>query len=283
MAEIFDKIKAYSKKVALLGGLSLVVFFIAFFLVNMNIDPVREISPEAVSIKEAEANEEFKKRLGSSDITFAWFPDWAKINRLAADNVYDADPDGDRLSNYWEYVYGTNPNLADTDGDGFSDKQEITNGYDPDAPGDVKPLVLVRIDKIGVEVPMVWSQSTDENSMLADLEKGVGHYYQTASPGQVGNAVVSGHSSNYLWAKGDYNHIFKDLNSLEKGDAVTVKMMQKNGRIIVHHFSVADKFVTAPDDERIFAVTPGQTLTLTTCWPLGTNFKRLIIKTELVK
>ncbi|MDP1619691.1 MAG: sortase [bacterium] len=60
-------------------------------------------------------------------------------------------------------------------------------------------------------------------------------------------------------------------------------MMKKNGRIIIHHFNVADKFVTVPDDERIFAATSGQTLTLTTCWPLGTNFKRLIIKAELVK
>ncbi|MFA7209311.1 MAG: sortase [Parcubacteria group bacterium] len=283
MSEFFSKIKQYAKRVALLGSLSLVVFSIAFFLVNMNIDPVREISPETASIKEAEANAEFKKRIGSNDIAFAWFPDWAKINNLAADNVYDADPDGDGLPNYLEYIHGTNPNLADTDGDGFSDKQEINNGYDPDAPGDVKTSVFVRIDKIGVEAPMVWSQSTDEDSMLADLERGLGHFYQTASPGQIGNAVISGHSSNYIWAKGDYNHIFKNLNNLEKGDAITVKTMQKNGRIVSYHFSVGDKFTAAPDDERIFSATPGRTLTLSTCWPLGTNFQRLIIKAELVK
>lgn len=42
------------------------------------------------------------------------------------------DADGDSLSDYDEtYVYHTNPEAADTDGDGYNDAQEIRNGFSP--------------------------------------------------------------------------------------------------------------------------------------------------------
>jgi len=119
--------------------------------------------------------------------------------------------------------------------------------------------------------------------MLRDLESGAAHYAKTAAPGQIGNMIISGHSSNYIWAKGDYNYIFKNLNNLEVGDKVVFRTVQKNGKVITYNYTITEKFVTSPDDEKIFAETKNPTLTLSTCWPLGTNFKRLIVKGELVK
>ena len=47
------------------------------------------------------------------------------------------DSDGDGLSDYNETnVYGTDPFLTDTDGDGCSDGFEIANNFDPLNPGD---------------------------------------------------------------------------------------------------------------------------------------------------
>jgi len=43
----------------------------------------------------------------------------------------DDDPDRDGLTNLDEYTYNTNPTKGDTDGDGFSDKEEIDEGTDP--------------------------------------------------------------------------------------------------------------------------------------------------------
>lgn len=51
--------------------------------------------------------------------------------------VFD-DADSDGLSNEEEKIYGTDPDVADTDGDSYSDGVEIEGGFDPlkPAPGD---------------------------------------------------------------------------------------------------------------------------------------------------
>jgi LPXTG-site transpeptidase (sortase) family protein len=285
MSAILEKTKKYSKKVALIGSLFLAVFAALFYLVNLDVTPIKNLVKNSTSVAPiVDMNAEIKNRLGSTTFSVESYTEWIKRNDVYDRNSgLDSDPDKDGLPNYLEYVYGTNPLKADTDGDGFSDKQEIVNGYDPDAPGDAKLNVEVTISKINANAPMVWSQNEDENTMLKDLESGVSHYPKSAAPGQNGNVIISGHSSNYVWAKGDYNYVFKNLNDLQNGDIITLKTSQKNGRIIAYQYKVNDKFVATPDDERIFASGTSPVLTLSTCWPIGTNFRRLIVKTELVK
>lgn len=191
------------------------------------------------------------------------------------------DSDGDGLSNEREYAHGTNPTVADTDGDGYDDASEIRNGYDPAESGDARPSVEIVIDRIGVIAPVVLSEDPAEAAIQRDLERGIIRYPDTANPGQDGNAFLTGHSSNYAWVPGEYNYILSRLDEVEAGDTITLRAIQQNGKTIEYRYHVTKKFVAAPDDARLFAETEDPTVTLATCWPLNTSFRRLVVKATL--
>jgi len=50
---------------------------------------------------------------------------------LADANLEGIDSDGDSLSNEVEMALGTNKTQADTDKDGYSDKEELLRGFNP--------------------------------------------------------------------------------------------------------------------------------------------------------
>lgn len=223
--------------------------------------------------------------LGRLDFDKDGLPDWwEKEVGLAMDsNDYALDPDGDTLPNYLEYTHGTDPKKADTDGDSFSDQSEIQNGYDPSKAGDARPKYAIVINKINVKAPVIWSKSTLEEDLQKDLQGGLVRYPKTGIPGQFGNAFITGHSSNYVWAKGAYNYILKDMNNLNIGDEIVITATQDNGKVLSYKYIITVKEVVTPEDERLFQETEKPTLTVTTCWPLGTNWKRLMVKADFVQ
>ncbi|MBI4272977.1 hypothetical protein HY621_03945 [Candidatus Uhrbacteria bacterium] len=79
--------------------------------------------------------EPFQFRGGSSRASS--FPDLSSQD-ASKEALRSSDTDRDTLSDYDElYVYRTSPYLADTDSDGYDDKQEIATGHDPNcATGD---------------------------------------------------------------------------------------------------------------------------------------------------
>lgn len=143
------------------------------------------------------------------------------------------------------------------------------------APATIQESKIV-IPKIKVDAPIVWNVSAE--SMIEALERGVAHYEGTAMPGQIGNIFISGHSSYYVWAPGDYKEIFALLGKLEVGDKIYITYQG-----IVYTYEVNDRIVVSPDNLEVLAQGNEKTLSLMTCVPIGTNLKRLVVTAKEVK
>ena len=73
------------------------------------------------------------------------------------------------------------------------------------------------IPKINVDVPVLYDVGSDYDSQMAAMAKGVAHFSipgANSHPGEVGNTVIAGHSSNDLLDNGDYKFIFTQLDKL---------------------------------------------------------------------
>ena len=137
----------------------------------------------------------------------------------------------------------------------------------------------VIIPKINVQIPVIYDQtSIDEAAIQASLENGVVHYSTTSSPGEQGNTVIFGHSSNNILNKGKYKFAFVLLNRLQVGDTFT---LTKNGKRYVYR--VYERKVVKPNDVSVLGPTDKvATATLITCDPPGTSLNRLVVIGEQI-
>lgn len=150
---------------------------------------------------------------------------------------------------------------------------------DPSNAGKVGKDPKIIIPKINVEVPVVYDEpSIADGPVQKALERGVLHYGTTPNPGELGNAVIFGHSSGNVFNKGKYKFAFMLLKSLEKDDTFT---LQKDGKRYV--YKVYDKFVTDPSNVSVLDTKEHKaTATLITCDPPGMSTNRLVVIGEQI-
>jgi sortase A len=143
----------------------------------------------------------------------------------------------------------------------------------------VGPESKILIPKINLEVPVVFDlNTTEEKDVQAGLEHGVVHYSTSAEPGQTGNVVVVGHSSNNILNKGKYKFAFVLLKRLEVGDTFSI---QKGG--VRFTYAVYDKKIVKPTDVAVLSNTAKpNSATLITCDPPGTSLNRLVVVAEQI-
>lgn len=139
----------------------------------------------------------------------------------------------------------------------------------------------VEIPSIGVNVPIIWSKAAEDFDK--DLQSGVIHYPGTALPGQVGTSYISGHSSNYAWARGEFNKVFSKLGDLPKNTSFKITVVQKNGKDAILHYVVTESKEFAATDPAQFQNGGNSVVALSTCWPIGTTQRRLVVFGQLTQ
>ncbi|NTW62033.1 sortase [Candidatus Saccharibacteria bacterium] len=160
---------------------------------------------------------------------------------------------------------------------GSIDAQNIV--IDPSANLTVPPEPKLIIPKINVDVPVFYDVGSDYKSQMDAMAKGVAHFAingASSHPGQVGNTVIAGHSSNDWLDGGDYKFIFAQLEKVNVGDTVYA-----NYNSVRYTYIVTKKEVVKPNEvNKLVYPTTKPMLTLLTCVPLGTAINRLLVTAE---
>src|SRR5262245_4740046 len=122
------------------------------------------------------------------------------------------------------------------------------------------PLAVMRIPKIGLEVPVL--EGTDDWT----LNRAVGHIADTASPGTDGNSGIAGHRDGF----------FRGLKDVAPGDVIELETLAGTERYRIEHAWIVD-----PADVSVLDPTPSRALTLVTCFPfyfVGSAPQRFIVR-----
>ena len=162
---------------------------------------------------------------------------------------------------------------------GSIDPQNIIVDYEDDVKVDKKSRLI--IPKINVDTPVFYDISTKKSAQDKAMENGVAHFAipgANSHPGEIGNTVLSGHSSNDVFAAGDYKFIFMQLDKLQVGD--TIYANYKGTR---YTYVVTKKREVSPTNVKALTYdTDKPEMTLITCTPLGTALRRLLVTAEQV-
>jgi len=140
--------------------------------------------------------------------------------------------------------------------------------------------VAVSVNSYTISIPKLKIDNAVVTIGGDDLVSSLIHYGGTSLPGQYGNAVIFGHSTlPQFFRPTNYKTIFSTLPTLTKGDIFTITY---DG--IQYRYKVYDMIVVDPTDlsplEQIF---DDSYVTLVTCVPPGTYWKRLNVKARLSK
>ena len=149
----------------------------------------------------------------------------------------------------------------------------IKNGEDTNMP----KYFYLSIPKLNIKNALVETNAPDLNP-----DEALGHYDGSKLPGENGNSFIYGHSVlPVFYNPKNYKTIFSTLHLLEVGDKFMISYNNKTYEYIVY-----EKEVLSPQDVNPLAnIKPKylneSTITLMTCSPPGTKFRRLLVKATL--
>ncbi len=127
-----------------------------------------------------------------------------------------------------------------------------------------KGFAILEIPKLDLKVGIV------QGVEIKDIKYNVGHFPESAMPGEKGNFAIAGHRVSY------FGEPFKEIDKLEKGDKVYVTY---NGH--KYTYEVEYMYEVTPNQTESLKQTEDATITIVTC-TIGAK-KRVIVKGKLVE
>ncbi|MFK4082953.1 class E sortase [Kribbella sp. NPDC020789] len=177
----------------------------------------------------------------------------------------------------WQY-FGTGVTANHRMGEAENSLREQWKKPGATKPAAGDPVVLVRIPRFGAD----WVKPVIEGVGKSELARGIGHYPQTALPGEPGNFAIAGHRVTH-------GSPFRKLLELRKGDEVVVETADA---IYTYELDGSPRDLTVkPADNWVLDPVPGKPgetatrsiITLTTCQDLFRSPDRSVAFGHLVK
>ena len=155
-----------------------------------------------------------------------------------------------------------------------SDFTDARNWYPSLPPQDQK----TQVDSYLLSIPKLKIEDAEVSTQDYDLEKHLVQYLGTSIPGEKGTAVIFGHSTlPQLFDPKNYKTIFATLHTLKVGDEIFATV---DG--IKYKYKIFSIVITGPSDTNILSQSFDHSyVTLVTCTPPGTVWKRLIVRASL--
>jgi len=141
----------------------------------------------------------------------------------------------------------------------------------------------LRIDKIGVSVPIVFGVSERPDQIYTRLMDGIVHYSPSVKPGEKGFSVLLGHSAVWLWQRNPNAASFALLDKLEPGDEARIKYGDGREYVFVIRKSIIFNPLEGDNTELTqLETTERPSLALVSCYPPGNAKNRIATVAECI-
>lgn len=213
--------------------------------------------------------------VGMSNLIYFFFPfiSWQLFfaPAFASQNVVAPVPKSSQLSLSLGSLLSTT--VRSLQGVDYTDAKNWYPDYKGISQKSTVSTYSLSIPKLGIIDAEVTTQDND-------LTKHLVNYAGTAVPPEKGNAVIYGHSTlPQLFNPKNYTTIFATLHTIKIGDKIQAKV-----RGVTYSYAVSKIIVVEPEDTSVLAQDFNRSyITLITCTPPGTIWKRLVVKAELEK
>lgn len=140
--------------------------------------------------------------------------------------------------------------------------------------------VTTSLSSYNISIPKLSINNASVTTIDTDLGEHLVNFPGTAVPPNIGTAVIFGHSTlPQLFNPSDYHTIFANAHTLEVGDLINVSVNNT-----LYTYKIFDIAIVDPEDTSYLTQQYDDSyLTIVTCTPPGTTWKRLIIHARLEK